>query len=52
MPTAPGLPQRIGFTAEPMTCGMLWRCWIEWRDNITPPMLLRKDWEKELNLKQ
>jgi len=25
----PGLPQRIGFTAEPMTCGMLWRCWIE-----------------------
>jgi hypothetical protein len=24
----PGLPQRIGFTAEPMSCGMLLRGWI------------------------
>jgi hypothetical protein len=29
-PIEPGLPQRIVFTVELMTCGMLLRGWIKW----------------------
>jgi len=38
----PGLPQRIVFTAEPMTCGMLWRCWIKWGVNKTPAYVIKQ----------
>jgi len=33
----PGLPQRITFTLELMTCGMLLRGWIEWGVDIKIP---------------
>jgi len=33
----PGLPQRIVFTVELMTCGMLLRGWIEWGVDIKIP---------------
>jgi hypothetical protein len=33
----PGLPQRIVFTVELMTCGMLLRGWIKWGVDIKTP---------------
>jgi len=48
-PIEPGLPQRDVFTVKPMTCGMLFKCWIKCRVNKKPPpMLLSRGLGKEL----
>jgi hypothetical protein len=38
----PGLPQRIVFTVELMTCGMLFGYWIKGGVDIKPPRLVIK----------